>query len=49
MLVNIHAAKCVGIRAIPVTIEVNITLGVGIHQGISIFFSVPTFSIIITY
>ena len=31
MLVNIHAAKCVGIRAIPVTIEVNITLGVGIH------------------
>ena len=31
MLVNIHGAKCIGIRAIPVTIEVNITLGVGIH------------------
>ena len=31
MLVNIHSAKCVGIRAVPVTIEVNITLGIGIH------------------
>ena len=31
MLVNIHGAKCIGIRAISVTIEVNITLGVGIH------------------
>ena len=31
MLVNIHCAKCVGIRAVPVTVEVNITLGVGIH------------------
>ena len=31
MLVNIHCAKCVGIRAVPVTVEVEITLGVGIH------------------
>ena len=31
MLVNIHGAKCVGIEAVPVTIEVDITLGVGIH------------------
>ena len=31
MLVNIHSAKCIGIRAVPVTIEVNITLGIGIH------------------
>jgi len=31
MLVNIHCAKCLGITAIPVTVEVNITLGVGIH------------------
>ena len=31
MLVYIHSAKCIGIRAVPVTIEVNITLGIGIH------------------
>ena len=31
MLVNIHGAKCVGIDAVPVLVEVNITLGVGIH------------------
>lgn len=31
MLVYIHSAKCTGISAVPVTIEVNITLGVGIH------------------
>lgn len=31
MIVNIHCAKCVGIEAIPVTIEIDITLGVGIH------------------
>ena len=31
MLVNIHGAKCVGIEAVPVTIEVNINLGIGIH------------------
>ena len=31
MIVNIHGAKCLGISAIPVTIEVNITLGIGLH------------------
>lgn len=31
MLVNIHCAKCVGIDAIPVTVEVDITRGIGIH------------------
>ncbi len=31
MLVNIHSAKCIGIRAVPVTVEVNITLGIGLH------------------
>ena len=31
MLVRIHGAKCVGIEAVPVTVEVNITLGIGIH------------------
>ena len=31
MLVNIHGAKCIGIEAVPVTIEVNINLGIGLH------------------
>lgn len=31
MLVNIHCAKCVGIEAVPVTVEVDITAGLGIH------------------
>ena len=31
MLVNIHSAKCLGIKAVPVEVEINITLGVGIH------------------
>ena len=31
MLVNIHGAKCVGIEAVPVLIEVEIQLGIGIH------------------
>ena len=31
MLVHIHGAKCVGIDAVPVVVEVNITLGIGIH------------------
>ena len=31
MLVNIYSAKIIGIKAVPVTVEVNITLGVGIH------------------
>lgn len=31
MLVNVHGAKCVGIDAVPVTVEVDVTMGVGIH------------------
>ena len=31
MLINIHCAKCVGIEAVPVTVEVDITTGLGIH------------------
>ena len=31
MLIYVHGAKCVGIEAVAVTIEVDITLGVGIH------------------
>ncbi|MBR4756168.1 MAG: ATP-binding protein [Bacteroidales bacterium] len=31
MLINILAAKCVGIEAVPVTVEVDITQGIGIH------------------
>jgi magnesium chelatase family protein len=31
MLVYVHGAKCVGIEAVPVTVEVDITLGIGIH------------------
>ena len=31
MLVNVHGAKCVGIDAVPVTVEVEITGGIGIH------------------
>ena len=31
MLVSIHCAKCVGIEAVPVTVEIEITLGVGLH------------------
>lgn len=31
MLVNILGAKCVGIEAVPVTVEVDITRGIGIH------------------
>lgn len=31
MLVNIHCAKCVGIDAMPVTVEVDVTNGIGIH------------------
>lgn len=32
MLVNIFGAKCIGIEAIPVTVEVDITSGVGIYM-----------------
>ncbi len=31
MLINIHGAKCIGINAVPVTIEVDIRQGIGIH------------------
>ena len=31
MLSYIHCAKCVGIQAVPVTVEIDITLGIGIH------------------
>lgn len=31
MLINIHGAKCVGIDAVPVTVEIDITTGIGIH------------------
>ena len=31
MLINIHCAKCVGIDAVPVTVEVNLSGGIGIH------------------
>lgn len=31
MLINIHGAKCIGIDAVPVTIEVDINRGIGIH------------------
>ena len=31
MLIYVHGAKCIGIEAVPVTIEVDITLGIGIH------------------
>ena len=31
MLINIHCAKCIGIEAVPVTVEVDIATGIGIH------------------
>ena len=31
MLVHIFAAKCIGINAVKVTVEVDITPGIGIH------------------
>lgn len=31
MLINIHCAKCIGTDAVPVTVEVDITNGLGIH------------------
>lgn len=31
MLINIYCAKCIGIDAVPVTVEVNISTGIGIH------------------
>lgn len=31
MLINIHCAKCVGINAVPIVVEVDVTAGIGIH------------------
>ena len=31
MLVYVKGAKCVGIEAVPVTVEVDISSGIGIH------------------
>ncbi len=31
MLINIHCAKCIGIEAVPVTVEIDVTTGMGIH------------------
>ena len=31
MLINIHCAKCIGIDAVPVTVEVDVASGIGIH------------------
>lgn len=31
MLINIHGAKCIGIDAVPVTVEIDIASGLGIH------------------
>ena len=31
MLINIHCAKCVGIDAVPIVVEVDVTAGIGIH------------------
>ena len=31
MLTIIHSAKCIGIKAVPVNVEVNISSGLGIH------------------
>ena len=31
MLVYVHGAKCIGIKAVPVTVEVEVSLGIGIH------------------
>ncbi len=31
MLTTIHCAKCIGIEAVPVTVEVDIATGIGIH------------------
>lgn len=31
MLINVHCAKCIGINAVPVTVEVDLASGIGIH------------------
>ena len=32
MLTEINAAKCIGIEAVPVTIEIDVSGGIGIHM-----------------
>ena len=43
MLVYVHGAKCVGIQAVPVTVEVDITLGIGIHSVLPKIFDYSNF------
>ena len=31
MLISIHCAKCIGIEAVPVVVEVDLATGIGIH------------------
>lgn len=31
MLININAAKCIGIEAVPVVVEIDIARGIGLH------------------
>lgn len=31
MLVNVHAAKCIGIEAVPILVEIEVGGGIGIH------------------
>lgn len=31
MLINVNCAKCIGIQAVPVTVEIDISSGIGIH------------------
>lgn len=31
MLINIRSAKCIGIEAVPVTVEINVSAGIGLH------------------
>ena len=38
MLIHINAAKCVGIDAVPVTVEVDVINGIGIHLDLPIIF-----------
>ena len=46
MLVNIIGAKCIGIDAVPVTVEVDVVPGIGIHYELPIFFFVLIFVIV---
>ena len=31
MLINVNCAKCIGIEAVPVTVEVDLASGLGVH------------------